>query len=521
MGAYNSQVSTKEDLASRFRNPVVEYATKTALKQNMTGANLARVLVIYCGGTIGMKKDPVIGYRPVKGYLTEYLKLSHRFHDSEYAASVEGHAPESYGINSMDMRLGDVLVLPVSMYGKRVAYQIYEYDTLKDSCNVNSKDWIGFAKDIEKYYHKYDSFIILHGTDTMAYTASALSFLLENLGKTVIITGSQIPFSELRNDAHENFLGALTLAGHYVIPEVTIFFDNRLLRGNRSRKVNAVDFCAFDSPNMKPLVEMGTSIDVDWPHILRPVVAPFKAWTKLNDLVGCFRLFPGISVEAVRALTAAPMRGIVLESFGAGNAPDDRPDLLQVIKEACDKGVIIVNVTQCTKGSAGQFYATGHAISQAGVISGLDMTAECALAKLNYLLSHEYDNATITRMLMEPLRGELTLPSVPMKEQNPQQNTLLGRIMNDAVIACPDANRDAVELTLRPLLLHQAAADGDIMALEEICGSNLHIDQVNHEHRTCLFAAICNGHLDTVRWLVDKGCNIHHRDKYNNTPVRI
>jgi 60kDa lysophospholipase len=492
---------------------------KNARKEDMTGANLARVLVIYCGGTIGMKKDPVLGYRPVKGYLTEYLKSSRRFHDGEYATSPEGMANDTYGIKSMDTTLGDVLVLPVSMYGKRVAYQIYEYDTLKDSCNVNSKDWLGFARDIETHYHHYDSFIILHGTDTMAYTASALSFLLENLGKTVIITGSQIPFSELRNDAHENFLGALTLAGHYVIPEVTIFFDNRLLRGNRSRKVNAVDFYAFDSPNMKPLAEMGTSIDIDWPHIMRQVVAPFKAWTKMNDHVGCFRLFPGISVEAVRALTAAPMRGIVLESFGAGNAPDDRPDLLQAIKDACDKGVIIVNVTQCTKGSAGQSYATGHAISQAGVISGLDMTAECALAKLNYLLSHDYDNATVKRMLMEPLRGELTIPTTPMKEQDPQQSTLLGKIMSDAVQSCMDANRDAVELTLRPLLLHQAAADGDISALEEICKNDLHIDQVNHEHRTCLFAAICNGHLKTVKWLVTNGCNIHHRDTYENTPV--
>ena len=502
-----------------FRNPVVDYVKHTSHVEDMTGPATTRVFVIYCGGTIGMKKDPVEGYRPVKGYLSSYLKGSNRFHDQEYLDSIGHEGGRPFGINTMDESLGDILVLPTSIYGKRVAYQIHEYKALKDSCNVTSSDWIGFARNIEEQYHNYDAFVILHGTDTMAYTASALSFLLENLGKTVIITGSQVPFSELRNDAHENFLGALTLAGHYVIPEVTIFFDNRLIRGNRSRKVNAVDFAAFDSPNLKPLAELGTSIDIDWSRILRPSHKPFRAWKVLGDHVGCFRLFPGISADAIRALTAPPMRGVVLESFGTGNAPDDRPDLLDAIREACERGVVIVNVTQCTKGTAGQFYATGHAISEAGVVSGIDMTAECALTKLNYLLSHdEYDTATVKRLITVPLRGELTVPT-SYHGIHPVGDTVLAKMINDVLLACPDANRAAVESIMRPLMVHQAAAEGDMESLRELCTSGLNMNHGDYENRTFLFPAIRNGHVEAVEWLLKEGVSIHMRDVYGYTPV--
>ncbi|CAG8734158.1 3973_t:CDS:2, partial [Dentiscutata heterogama] len=155
---------------------------------------------------------------------------------------------------------GRVLVTPPSFQGKRIKYSIVEYEPLLDSCNMISDDWVRIATDIELNYQSFDAFIILHGTDTMAYTASALSFLLENLGKTVILTGSQVPISEVRNDAVENLLGALTIAGHYVIPEVCLFFNNKLFRGNRAVKMNAVEFNAFDSPNLSPLATVGINI---------------------------------------------------------------------------------------------------------------------------------------------------------------------------------------------------------------------------------------------------------------------
>lgn len=228
----------------------------------MTGHAISKILVIYCGGTIGMKRDPSNGYYPVRGFLKAHLSAREGFNDKEYQeqlASLSVNDPQ-YDTSSMRPELGEILILPPSIYDKRIAYQILEYDPLKDSCNMSMDDWIKIACDIEKFYKYYDAFVVLHGTDTMAYTVSALSFLIENLGKTVIFTGSQIPFCEVRNDAKDNFLGALTIAGHFVIPEVCLFFNNQLFRGNRVSKVNAVRFNAFSSPNLKPLAIVGVDI---------------------------------------------------------------------------------------------------------------------------------------------------------------------------------------------------------------------------------------------------------------------
>lgn len=222
----------------------------------MTPSNLvmaeviSKVLVIYAGGTIGMCNDSILGYTPKSGYLHESLLKNPMFHD---LTCMSDGLDNKHGLPS-------ALIMPPSIFGKRTAFNILEYTPLLDSSNMTIQDWIHIAGDIEKYYHDFDAFVVLHGTDTMSYTASALSFMLENLGKTVIITGSQIPLSELRNDAASNLLGALTLAGHYVIPEVTIFFGNRLYRGNRTVKTNLSTFDAFDSPNMKPLANIGINI---------------------------------------------------------------------------------------------------------------------------------------------------------------------------------------------------------------------------------------------------------------------
>jgi len=234
----------------------------------------------------------------------------------------------------------------VSLYGKRTIYTIYEYDELIDSANLTLKDWIKIATDIEINYNLFDAFIILHGTDTMAFSASALSFMLENLGKTVILTGSQVPLSEVRNDAMDNLLGALTIASHYIIPEVTLFFNQKLFRGNRTKKVDATNFNAFDSPNMKPLVKLGININVSWKDVLRPTeIAKFHVHKNLNKHVALLQLFPGISYLTIKSFLSS-VEGVVLESYGAGNAPDKRKDILQALKEATEKGIIIVNCTQ-------------------------------------------------------------------------------------------------------------------------------------------------------------------------------
>ncbi|KAJ2486146.1 hypothetical protein EV174_001299 [Coemansia sp. RSA 2320] len=311
---------------------------------------------------------------------------------------------------SVPSRLSEWLITPKSMYGRRVQYCFLEYDPLLDSCNMDMTDWVRIVADIEHYYYAFDAFIILHGTDTMSYTASALSFMLQNLGKSVVVTGSQVPIAEVRNDGIENFLGALTIAGHFVIPEVALYFNNKLFRGNRCVKIDATDFEAFSSPNLAPLVKVGVDIEVNWPEVLRPnAIEPFCAHKKMDANVATLRLFPGISASAVRAFLAPPIRGIVLETFGAGNAPDARPAILEALAEASKRGVAIVNVTQCQRGNVSDLYATARGLTKAMVVPGRDMTSECALTKLSYLLGRGFTPEKCRDLLGRSLRGELTI----------------------------------------------------------------------------------------------------------------
>ncbi|KAJ1890578.1 hypothetical protein LPJ66_007392, partial [Kickxella alabastrina] len=306
--------------------------------------------------------------------------------------------------------LSEWLITPKSMYGRRIQYCFLEYDPLLDSCNMDMTDWVRIVTDIERFYYTFDAFIILHGTDTMAYTASALSFMLQSLGKSVIVTGSQVPIAEVRNDGIENFLGALTIAGHFVIPEVSLYFNNKLFRGNRCVKIDAMDFDAFSSPNLAPLVKVGVDIEVNWPEVLRPnAIEPFCAYKQMNTNVANLRLFPGISASAVRAFLAPPIQGIVLETFGAGNAPDARPAILEALADASERGVVIVNVTQCQRGNVSDLYATARGLTTAKVVPGRDMTSECALTKLSYLLGRGLSPERCRELLGRSLRGELTI----------------------------------------------------------------------------------------------------------------
>lgn len=292
--------------------------------------------------------------------------------------------------------------------GKRVRYAVLEYDPLLDSSEMDIPDWIRLANDIALNYQNFDAFIVLHGTDTMAYTASALSMLLENLGKSVIVTGAQVPLSELRNDAIENVLGALMLAGSYIIPEVGLYFASTLYRGNRTSKVSNNALAAFDSPNMAPLARVGINIEVAWNLVERSrSVRSFRAHNRMSPNVALLRLFPGLPTSTVKNFLSPPLEGVVLESYGAGNAPS-RQDLLDVFKEASDRGCVIVNITQCVQGEVSAIYAVGKKLEAVGVVAGGDMTPECALAKLSYLLAKELEPAEIRELMGRPLRGELT-----------------------------------------------------------------------------------------------------------------
>ncbi|KAF9430620.1 hypothetical protein BGZ94_005625 [Podila epigama] len=464
---YPHQYSSLDTIA--FENAAVDYQLSQFIDE-MLPCEVSRVLVIYTGGTIGMSNTKQHGYVPVPNFLAETLSKQDRFHDlpslntvfgrlsrSNSSANLEslpnaslnkhldpamnnlmGHhsiPPSQATLNGttagatlapntpvnkiripcfshLPNSQGKIpsLITPPSLYGKRIRYSILEYDPLLDSCNMTMTDWVRIATDIEANYQLYDAFIVLHGTDTMAYTASALSFMLEDLGKTVIITGSQVPITEIRNDAIDNLLGALTIAGHFVIPEVTLYFGNKLFRGNRSSKMDAIDFNAFDSPNLDPLVKVGINIDVDWAEVVRPTsLSRFRAHKSMNPNVASLRLFPGITESTIRAFLAPPIQGVVLETYGAGNAPSTRADLIAALKEACDRGVVIVNCTQCKRGLVTDVYQTGKVLYNAGVIPGSDMTPECALTKLSYLLGHNLPIAKVREMMTKNLRGELTV----------------------------------------------------------------------------------------------------------------
>ncbi|WP_028110143.1 asparaginase [Ferrimonas futtsuensis] len=331
-----------------------------------------RIYIAYTGGTIGMQKTDQ-GYAPTAGFLTERVKANPEFQREEM--------PE---------------------------FEISEYADLMDSANMTPEDWQHIANDIEARYDEFDGFVILHGTDTMAFTAAALSFMLEGLTKPVVVTGSQIPFAELRSDGQHNLLNALYLAARHPVGEVCLFFNNKLFRGNRTTKVHADGFDAFASPNLPPLLEAGIHIQCGPGVTLLESAGPLKVHPITPQPIGVVTLYPGISSEVIRNILQQPVKALILLSFGVGNAPQ-RPELLDLFKDARKREVIIVNLTQCLQGKVNMSgYATGNALSQAGVISGFDMTTEAALAKLHFLLSQPMTFDERLDAMEQSLRGELS-----------------------------------------------------------------------------------------------------------------
>jgi L-asparaginase len=287
------------------------------------------------------------------------------------------------------------------------AYVIHEYEPLLDSSNMRPADWVRIGRDIVEHYGEYDGFVV---------TASALPFFVQHLTKPVIITGSQIPLSEVRNDARNSLITSMLIASEANVPEVCLYFGSRLLRGCRATKVHADGLEAFDSPNYPLLGAVGVDVEVDATHVRRP--DPMKAGNRVRlaepvaeATVGAFRLFPGLSPQFLANVLQPPLQGLVLLAYGVGNAPDRDRALLQVIREATDRGVVIVACTQCLRGAVhlGE-YATGAALAHAGVISGYDMTTEAALCKLYYLFSTGCTPDEVRRRMGQDLCGELTLP---------------------------------------------------------------------------------------------------------------
>lgn len=283
-------------------------------------------------------------------------------------------------------------------------------DELIDSANMRPANWVNIAKLIGEYYQDYDGFLILHGTDTMAYTASALSFLLENLSKPVILTGAQLPIGGVRSDARRNLLTAIQIAAseeNFTVPEVCIFFDDVLLRGNRSKKVESSHFAAFHSENYPALAKIGIDIEYNQRAILPKPNQSFKFHKSLDECVALIKIFPGISQEVVKTtLKLDNIKGIILETYGSGNALTDEW-FIDLLAESIKKGKIILNVSQCIAGRVSQgAYETSTGLAKIGVVSGADLTTEAALAKLMFLLGQGLEGKKLKEKLIEPICGE-------------------------------------------------------------------------------------------------------------------
>ena len=340
-----------------------------------------KILIIYTGGTIGMIENP------------------------------ETNALQPFDFSHLMENVPRV---------KKLEYDIdnIQFDPPIDSSNMNPQHWADIAKAIEDNYDDNDGFVVLHGTDTMAFTASALSFMLENLSKPVIITGSQLPIGEVRTDGDENLITALQVAaevdkrtGEAMVQEVAILFENHLWRGNRSTKMSANNFNAFMSNNYPELARIGLDIKYFKEMLYRlPSKRPLKVRYNMDPNVMFLELHPGITPSTLKYLLNTPdIKGIVLKTYGAGNSPSE-PWFTSLIREATDRGVVIVNVTQCPNGGVhDELYETGNCLANAGVVSGHDMTSEAAITKLMYLFGLGLSPAGVKRYFNSDLCGEVSL----------------------------------------------------------------------------------------------------------------
>lgn len=300
------------------------------------------------------------------------------------------------------------------LYRMGIDFYVYAFNPPIDSSDMQPEIWVELASIIEDRYDRYDGFVILHGSDTMAFTASALSFMLENLSKPVILTGSQLPIGKIRTDAKENIITAMEIActrhnGHAAVPEVCIYFDFSLFRGNRSKKYNAEKFEAFYTMNYPQLAEAGIDIKFKSNFILPYPTAPLKVHKELETNITVLKIFPGISRKAVEATLSVPgLKGVILETFGSGNT-STQPWFIESLKKVADNGAIIVDITQCDGGSVelGKYETSSH-LREIGIVSGHDMTFEAAVTKLMFVLGQGLPLEESKRMIETSLRGELT-----------------------------------------------------------------------------------------------------------------
>ncbi|OTA67713.1 asparaginase [Hypoxylon sp. EC38] len=467
----------------------------------------SRVLLIITGGTICMQPS-ANGLVPVDGFLNNAMAPRPSFND--FSERVPLNAVK----DGVKVTI-DSLRTPPSSYSRHIRYGALEFSPLLDSSSISSFGWTQIASTIKANYHLFDGFVVLHGTDSLSYSASALSFMMEDLGKPVVLTGSQASIFALQSDAVDNLLGSLIIAGTFVIPEVCLFFHHTLFRGNRTTKVSASSFEAFASPNCEPLAKVTSlGVDVNWSLVRRPTkIAQFQITSYLDTAhVACVRIFPGIKPEMVDSVLRVPhLRGLILETFGMGNAPEGVDgSLTKVIASAVARGIIVVNVSQCTNGFVSPLYAPGFALGRAGVVFGHDLTSEAALTKLSYLLAlPDLSASEIAARMGRSLRGELTELALP-SFSHPTTNNL------DAAAS----RLGAAEIAFAAL--GYAIAAGDARAVLEILDGEADaeiLQRADYMGNTAVHLAAVGPDAGVLKELLVRGASVHARNRANNTPL--
>lgn len=404
-----------------------------------------------------------------------------------------------------------------SVYGRQTSYNIIEYTPLLDSAVMGHKDWVRIATDIDRYYNDYDGFLVLHGTDTMAYTASALSFMLQDLAKPVVLTGAQIPLAEQRTDSLENLVGSFHLLGHFTIPEVAVFFGGKLLRGNRCWKQNSFMCDAFVSDNYSPLATIGVNVDVRWDLVRAGSNAPnLRLISAMCPDVAVLHLHPSITASVIEAVLAPPIKGAIVLTFGTGNGPEDE-ERICVFRRASLRGVVLVNVSQCRSGGVKSgAYTAGSALAAAGLVSGMDMTLEAALTKLMWLLP-QHKPQTVRKLMSTSIMGELK--GILEKSDTSFDNVRFLDGLIQAVGHSSERAKYAVEKVLHPVLLCSAASIGSIETLGQLIEQKGDVNAADYDLRTPLHLSAAEGHLEVSKFLVEMRANVNVEDRWGGSPI--